>query len=133
MRGAKPERTDRARTLRSFPTDAERRLWSCLRNRQLAGAKFVRQEPIGPYVVDFICREHRLVIEADGGQHAESLSDQERDTFLRSRRYKVLRFWNNDILRDLEGVCLMIEAALAEAPPHPNPLPASGERGNMGE
>jgi very-short-patch-repair endonuclease len=99
-----------------------------LRNRQLTGAKFVRQVPIGPYVVDFACCERRLVIEVDGGQHAESTADEERDAFLRPRRYRVLRFWNNEVLSNAEGVCQDIQIALAEIAPHPDPLPASGER-----
>ena len=89
----------------------------------------MRQEPIGPYVVDFICREKRLVVEVDGGQHAESRRDARRDQWLVKHRYRVLRFWNNDVLGNIEGVWETIFAAMAAAaPPHPDPLPASGER-----
>ena len=116
------------------PADAELRLWYRLRSRSLGHFKFVRQEPIGPYVVDFVCRERRLVIEVDGGQHAENKRDMARDQWLAERRYRVLRFWNNDVLKNTEGVLEVIDAALADAPPHPDragairPLPARGER-----
>ncbi len=100
----------------------------------MRGYKFVRQEPIGPYTVDFVCREQRLIIELDGGQHAESKRDIARDQWLTGRGYRVLRFWNNDVFANIEGVWETISAALpAETPPHPDrsairPLPASGER-----
>jgi very-short-patch-repair endonuclease len=133
MRGAKVTRTNRARRLRKNSTLAERRLWKYLRDRRLSEFKFVRQESIGPYVVDFVCREKRLIIEVDGGQHADSVRDIVRDQWLVDHRYRVLRFWNNDILGNIEGVWqLIFEAASAEAPPHPIPLPASGERGSPG-
>lgn len=85
-------------------TEAEKRLWSILRNRQLAGLKFRRQHPIGRYVADFACFEHRLIVEADGGQHNESTADEKRTAALNMAGWKVLRFWNNDILENLEGV-----------------------------
>ena len=134
MRGANAIKTARARRLRSNSTNAELRLWNKLRSRAIDGCKFVRQEPIGPYVVDFVCRERRLIIEVDGGQHAESERDQIRDRWLSDRNYRVLRFWNNDVLGNTNGVLETIAAALqAESPPHPpavggRPLPASGER-----
>ncbi|MGA7490442.1 MAG: endonuclease domain-containing protein, partial [Xanthobacteraceae bacterium] len=84
-------------------TDAEAKLWRHLRSRQLAGCKFVRQEPIGPYICDFVCRERRLVVEVDGSQHADSPADRTRDAWLASRRYRVLRFWNNEVLTNIEG------------------------------
>jgi very-short-patch-repair endonuclease len=118
----------RARGLRASSTKAESLLWAKLRNRQLAGAKFVRQEPIGPYVVDFVCRKQKLVIEVDGGQHAQSAHDAGRDAFLRARGFRVMRFWNNEVLGNLEGVWLVIDSALAERSSHPDPLPACGER-----
>src|SRR3954463_9153944 len=126
-----------ARRLRRDSTDAERRLWYRLRSRQIDGAKFVRQEPIGPYVVDFVCRELRLIIEVDGGQHATDLRDAVRDRWLSEQGYRILRFWNNDVLTNTQGVLEAIAAALSEATavwtrgatPHPDPLPAkSGER-----
>src|SRR5580704_14199653 len=133
MRGAKVAKTRSARRLRKESTFAERRLWRRLRSRSLAGFKFVRQEPIGPYIVDFVCREKRLVIEVDGGQHADNKRDAARDLWLSDHRYRVLRFWNNEVLENLEGVWETIFAAVsAAAPPHPNPLPASGERESSG-
>jgi very-short-patch-repair endonuclease len=121
----------KAQRLRRDLTDAERKLWSVLRNRQLEGAKFRRQQPIGPFIVDFVCQEGRLIIEADGGQHAENGADARRTAFLQSRGYRVLRFWNNDILRNLDGVAHVIAEALAT--PHPaqaapeSPSPSRGE------
>jgi very-short-patch-repair endonuclease len=94
----------RARTLRTTMTDAERCLWSVLRSRRLQGYKFRRQRPIGPFIVDFACIEHRLVVEADGGQHLENDYDARRTAWLEARGWRVLRFWNNDILANTEGV-----------------------------
>jgi very-short-patch-repair endonuclease len=120
MRGADEFRTERARRLRGVLTDAEDNLWYRLRSRRLGGHKFVRQEPIGPYTVDFIWREARLVVEVDGGQHADSERDAIRDKWLAAHNYRVLRFWNNEVLRNLSGVLETIATALAEAPPHPD-------------
>jgi very-short-patch-repair endonuclease len=121
----------KAKRLRVDMTDAERKLWTILRNSQLAGAKFRRQQPIGPFVADFVCQEQRLIIEADGGQHASEGADERRTAFLQSKGYRVLRFWNNEILNNVEGVAQMIIAALAA--PHParasreSPSPSRGE------
>jgi very-short-patch-repair endonuclease len=120
MRAANEVKTGRARRLRKIPTDAESALWHRLRSRRLNDYKFVRQEPIGPYTVDFICREYRLVIEVDGGQHADSPRDAVRDKWLTDHNYRVLRFWNNDVLGNVVGVLETIATALAEAPPHPD-------------
>jgi very-short-patch-repair endonuclease len=129
MRGANAAKTLLARRLRRDSTQAEQRLWRYLRSRSLAGFKFVRQKPIGPYIVDFVCREKRLVIEVDGGQHADNNNDAVRDRWLAEHRYRVLRFWNNEILENIEGVWdTIFAAASAATPPHPNPLPACGER-----
>ena len=129
MRGAKVTKIALARRLRKSSTFAERKLWKYLRSRSLSGFKFVRQEPIGPYVVDFVCREKRLIIEVDGGQHATDPRDVIRDRWLVDHRYRVLRFWNNEVLGNIEGVWdVIFAAASAAAPPHPNPLPARGER-----
>jgi very-short-patch-repair endonuclease len=134
MRGANPIKTARARSLRLNSTNAELRLWNRLRSRAIDGCKFVRQEPIGPYVVNFLCRERRLIVEVDGGQHADNAADRARDRWLAERNYRVLRFWNNDVLGNTNGVLEAIATALqAESPPHPpafgvRPLPASGER-----
>ena len=135
MRGANKLRTGRARRLRLNSTNAELRLWNRLRARAL-GHKFVRQQPVGPYIVDFICREKRLIIEVDGGQHADSAADRTRDQWLREHNYSVLRFWNNDVMTNISGVLEVIASSLnAAAAPHPGhasgvnrPLPASGER-----
>jgi very-short-patch-repair endonuclease len=99
-----------ARSLRHTPTEAETRLWARLRRKQLAGIRFRRQHPLGRYVVDFFCAEAKLVIEVDGGQHAEDTDTRTR--WLEGRGYRVLRFWNNDVLANTEGVLLMILAAL---------------------
>jgi very-short-patch-repair endonuclease len=108
-----------------------------LRWRQIEEAKFVRQERIGPYVVDFVCREPRLVVEVDGGQHATDPRDAVRDAWLSDRGYRVLRFWNNDVLSNTEGVLEMIAAALSDAAvgrtrggaPSPRPSPPEGGEG----
>jgi very-short-patch-repair endonuclease len=104
--------TARAQTLRSVPTDAERKLWLRLRNRRLNGAKFVRQAPIGPYFADFAWRGSRLIVELDGSQHDKSAYDARRDAFLVSQGYAVLRFWNADAFDAIDGVCETIVAAL---------------------
>jgi very-short-patch-repair endonuclease len=129
MGSAKVTKIGLARRLRRNSTIAESKLWRKLRVRELSGFKFVRQEPIGRYVADFVCREYRLIIEVDGGQHVDSKRDMVRDAWLREHRYRVLRFWNNDVIENLDGVLETILAALpAETPPHPNPLPVNGER-----
>jgi len=111
MRGEDQRRVSRARSLRRALTPAESELWSKLRNRQLGGFKFARQEPIGPYYVDFACRERRLIVELDGGQHAESATDQERDSDLGALGYRVIRIWNNEIVENIDGV---LQALLTE-------------------
>jgi very-short-patch-repair endonuclease len=92
MRGPNEIKTERARRLRRNSTSAEAMLWNRLRSRAINDHKFVRQEPIGPFVVDFVCREQRLVIEVDGGQHATDMRDPVRDLWLKEHRYRVLRF-----------------------------------------
>ena len=115
MRGPDRKRVGVERNLRSNQTDAERKLWFALRDRRLGGHKFVRQEAIGPFVVDFVCREKNLIIEADGGQHSESKADISRDAFLAQEGYRIMRFWNNDILTNREGVLLTILEALEKS------------------
>jgi len=129
MRDANATKTSLARQLRRNSTRAERKLWRHLRSRSLAGFKFVRQEPIGPYIVDFVCREQRLVIEVDGGQHADNSRDVVREHWLIAHQYRVMRFWNNEVLGNIEGVWdTIFAAASAATPPHPDPLPrARGE------
>jgi very-short-patch-repair endonuclease len=145
VRPANVVKTTRARRLRHNSTDAELRLWYRLRSRSIEDRKFVRQEPIGPYIVDFVCREARLIAEVDGGQHSGNEQDRIRDRWLTAHNYRVLRFWNHDVLKNMDGVLEVIAAAVrAESPPHPTahsasktrvnaleggrPLPASGER-----
>jgi very-short-patch-repair endonuclease len=114
-----------ARRLRRDMTEAEKTMWRLLRARQLAGYKFRRQEPIGRYVVDFVCFQPRLVVEIDGGQHADSTRyEEERTGFLEREGFRVLRFWNNEVMENREGVCLKILEVLAR-PPH---LPAASRR-----
>ena len=96
-----------ARKLRASPTDAEQRLWAHLRSKQL-GVKFTRQFPIGNYVVDFACRSARLVIELDGGQHGDNAADLVRTRAIEGFGYRVIRFWNNDVLENTDGVLLTI-------------------------
>jgi len=96
-------------------TEAERRLWRILARRQIAGRKFRRQHPIGRYIVDFVCLERRLIIEVDGGQHAWESDDRQR--WLEAEGYRVLRFWNNQVLTDLENVHTVIEDALNQSLP----------------
>jgi very-short-patch-repair endonuclease len=110
---------DRARALRKNQTDAERRMWMLLRDRRLAHLKFKRQEPIGRYFVDLICLQKRLIIELDGGQHNESAADEMRTAFLESQNFKVIRFWNNDVLQNPDGVLTAILLALKIAPSPP--------------
>jgi ATP-dependent DNA helicase DinG len=114
--------TDRARRLRAQLTDGERKLWSHLRSRQLVGAKFRRQHPIGSYIVDFCCLDRKLVVEVDGGHHVAQLeADEQRTRFLMKLGYRVLRFWDNDVLANTDAVLQQIAEALMN--PHPNPLP----------
>lgn len=100
-----------ARELRQNMTSQEYKLWALLRNRNFNGVKFVRQYPIGHYIVDFACRKKRIVLELDGGQHNEmqnKIYDDKRTEYLISKGYKVLRFWNNEIDDNLEGVYLKL-------------------------
>lgn len=102
----KPQQLSTARQLRNRQTDAERKLWSRLRNKQIDGVKFRRQQPIENYVVDFVSFEKRLIIEIDGGQHNEDENkkkDAQRTLFLEKEGYRVIRFWNNDTLMNIEG------------------------------
>jgi very-short-patch-repair endonuclease len=119
---------ERARSLRESQTDAEQRLWYHLRNRRLQGWKFRRQHEIDRYVVDFVCPDTALVVELDGSQHLEQVGyDARRTARLEAHGYRVLRFWDNDVLTNIEGVLEVILEALASPAPHPNPLPG-GER-----
>jgi very-short-patch-repair endonuclease len=122
---------DTARRLRRDQTDAERVLWLRLRDRRLNGWKFKRQVPIDRYVADFCCADARLIVELDGGQHSETTeADTKRTEILEAMGYLVLRFWNNDVLKNTDGVLEVILETLEQvkrSAPHPNPLPF-GER-----
>ena len=125
-----------AKQLRTNMTDAERRLWYRLRAHRFDGYKFKRQVPIGPYIVDFACVGRKLVIEVDGGQHADNQSDEVRDRYLGSEGFRVLRFWNNDVLRNTSGVLETILSALEGHSPgalRAPPSPASGRGETRGE
>ena len=127
--GAKDQRKF-AKALRKNMTDAEQLLWRHLRAHRMCDHKFRRQQPIGPYIVDFVHFGARLVVEADGGQHNGSVGDAARDAWLRNQGFTVLRFWNNDILQNVEVVLEAILKELAKgAPSPPTPLP-QGERGD---
>ena len=118
---------DSAKQLRRNMTDAEQRLWYYLRAHRLQGFKFKRQQPIGPYIVDFVCLDVRLVVEVDGGQHAEVKIDQVRDAWLHSQGFRIMRFWNNDVLISTDMVLQAIADELVPSPPAPLP---QGERGD---
>jgi len=117
----------RARAMRHISaTEVEKRLWQRLRNRQL-GVKFRRQQPIGPYIADFVCLELGLIIELDGGQHTK-LEDARRTAALQTLGFRILRFWNNDIIDNIEGVLTAILLALPSSALTPQPpLPLAGE------
>ncbi len=118
----------RSRELRKNPTDAERELWMHLRSRQLGGYKFRRQYVLGVYIVDFVCLGKRLVVEVDGGGHSEQVNyDAQRSEWLESQGFKVLRFWNNQVLRETEIVKEVIAEALGLNTPHPNLPPQGGQ------
>jgi very-short-patch-repair endonuclease len=112
MRGPQPKKTGRARELRANTTRAEAMVWRYLRNRGLDGHKFVRQEPVGRYYVDFLCREKKIIVEIDGSQHADSASDRVRDAYLAAHGYRVIRIWNNEALQNIEGVFEMLTAEM---------------------
>lgn len=107
-------RRSNAKAMRKAMTDAELKLWNELRAHRLMGLSFRRQVPIGPYIADFACLAYQIIVEVDGSQHADAEAahcDQARDTFLASSGWTILRFWNDDILRDIDNVCLHIVTA----------------------
>jgi 2-isopropylmalate synthase len=120
--GVSSSQRSRARTMRGAPTDSELRLWRLLRERRLNGFKFRRQVPVGPYIVDFLCVGAKLIVEADGSQHAESRHDKARDAYLEGQGWKVLRFWNNEVVQNREG--FWRQFSLMQPTPHPA-LPAT--------
>lgn len=127
MRLRDPVLVKRAAELRSRLTPAEARLWNALEGRNLAGAKFSRQIAIAGYICDFVCREHRLIIELDGSQHFESDYDRIRDARLQANGYRVLRCWNGEVIEGMESVLYRIAFALPESP-RLDPLPVGEGR-----
>jgi very-short-patch-repair endonuclease len=124
----KPRPTARAQQLRNNATDAERHLWRHLSRRQLGGHKFSRQMPVGPFICDFMCREAALVVELDGGQHArDEARDSARTQYIEAEGFRVLRFWNNDVLGNTDGVLQAILRALKATPPPAPPASGRGE------
>jgi very-short-patch-repair endonuclease len=120
-----------ARRLRSHQTDAEIRLWYLLRSRRFCANKFRRQHPIGPFIVDFVCIAQRLIIEVDGGQHQDqAAADRARDLHLRTKGFRVLRFWNNDVLTDTQAVLERIAESLRAPALTPGPSPAGAGEGS---
>ena len=119
---------ERARTLRGDMTKAEKRIWLRLRAHRFGGHTFRRQVPIGPYIADFVCLNARLIIEIDGGQHASvrAPADAKRDAWLRSQGFSILRFWNNDVLKNTQGVLERIAEVLGESSPPSLTLPRKG-------
>ena len=120
-----------ARTMRKLPTEAERRLWAMLRDRRFSVFKFRRQEPVGPFIADFLCYSARLIVEADGGQHCDSGYDARRTNWLQSKGFVVLRFWNHEIMARQREVMDRLYTALTAPSPRSaapsRPLPR-GER-----
>jgi very-short-patch-repair endonuclease len=121
-------------------TDAERKLWWYLRRLPIEETHFRRQAAIGPYYADFACHRHRLIVEVDGSGHGEGLqsaADAKRTAFLRSRGYRVLRFWNNEVLQQIDGVMTVVYEALRDAsraaPPTPDPSPPLASLAGGGE
>jgi very-short-patch-repair endonuclease len=122
------KRTPAARRLRRDATDVERKLWQHLRRFPIDGAHFRRQAPLGPYFADFACHAMRVVIELDGGHDGGGIQaerDRHREAYLRNQGYRVLRFWNSDVVNNIEGVLSVIVDAVtgAETPPTPDPSP----------
>ncbi|MBL8518713.1 MAG: endonuclease domain-containing protein [Betaproteobacteria bacterium] len=119
-----------SRNLRNAPTNAEFLVWQKLRHKQIEGHRFRRQHPLADFIVDFVCLEKRLVVEMDGGQHADSAADQFRDAWLAKEGYRVLRFWNFDVMEHLDGVMEAVRIALGErSTPPPRPSLLKGEGG----
>jgi len=109
----RPRQRKHAREMRRIATDAERKIWLLLRDRRLDGFKFRRQVPFGPYILDFVCFDRKLVVEVDGGQHADSQADKVRDAHLQASGLRVVRYWNTDVLKNPDGVLTDLLARLA--------------------
>ncbi|MES2095748.1 MAG: DUF559 domain-containing protein [Pseudomonadota bacterium] len=122
--------TARSRDLRANMTPAERKLWGCLSARKVAGVRFNTQFPIGPYVGDFVSRGAKLVIEVDGGDHGlKERADAARSRYMEARGYRVIRFWNNDVMGNMDGVVVQIERVLGDMP---SPNPSRKREGDSG-
>ncbi len=126
--GVSVNQRGRARAMWRAPTDAERRVRRLLRDRRLNGFKFRRQVPVGPYIVDFLCVASRLIVEADGSQHDQNGRDKVRDAYLASQGWKVLRFWNPDVLQNRESV---LDTIFAHAGSPSRGEPSSGPSGHL--
>ena len=117
---------NKAKYLRTNQTEAEQRLWYYLRAHRFMGLKFKRQKPVGLFIVDFVCLEIKLIIEADGGQHGDD-ADAKRDAWLKAQGFTVLRFWNNDILGQTDAVLERIRQTVLALSPNPSPASGRGE------
>ncbi|PBC01071.1 endonuclease domain-containing protein [Mesorhizobium sp. WSM3860] len=116
-----PQHRTFARAMRSDSTKAENILWQALRNRQLEGLKFKRQVPLDGYILDFACFEAKLILEVDGGQHSESQRDAERDRHFAMKGFRTVRFWNDEVVRNIDGCCLTILAEIRKGSSQANP------------
>lgn len=116
--------------LRTNQTNEEQKIWQVLRASRLMNFKFRRQVPIDDFIVDFVCFEQKIIIEIDGGQHLDNRKDLVRDAKLKAQGYRVLRFWNNEVTKNFDGVMEIILQQLQIKTPLPSPLP-QGERGNI--
>ena len=131
-----PRTVERARALRRSPTAAERKLWGYLRKERLGGFKFRRQAPVPPYIADFLCLSHKLIVEIDGATHGDAHQvqyDESRTAFLASKGFRVLRFWNNDVYEAMDAVLDSILLSLQQRDRHKDPLPPFGHLPPMGE
>ena len=122
----------RARRLRKQATDAERYLWRHLRDRQIAGYRFRRQVPVAGFIADFACLEAKVIVELDGGQHAQHVGyDEQRDRLIEAQGFRILRFWDNQVFLETQAVLEQIMRALESPAPHPDLSPQAGDKGTL--